>query len=176
MSDTPIINVNLTVNGKTYVHKVPASLPLVDFLHEEVGLTGTKFSCGIGVCRACTVAACRTSQAHPVPTLACSTPVSELNGQFITTVEGLAGPAGPSPLQQAFLDEFAFQCGYCTPGFLMATHMLMERLRARPLPEAQLDAAIEEACGSHICRCTGYARYYAAIRKVILGTPGLIAR
>ncbi|QRK07316.1 2Fe-2S iron-sulfur cluster binding domain-containing protein [Archangium violaceum] len=90
MSD-PIINVNLTVNGETYVHKVPASLPLVDFLHEEVGLTGTKFGCGIGVCRACTVATCRTSQAHPVPTLACSTPVSELNGQFITTVEGLAG-------------------------------------------------------------------------------------
>lgn len=176
MSSTPIINVNLTVNGKTYVHKVPASLPLVDFLHEEVGLTGTKFSCGIGVCRACTVAACRVPQAHPVPTLACSTPVSELNGQSITTVEGLAGPTGPSPLQQAFLEEFAFQCGYCTPGFLMATHMLMERLRKEPIPEARLDAAIQDACGSHICRCTGYARYYAAIRKVILGTPGLIAR
>jgi aerobic-type carbon monoxide dehydrogenase small subunit (CoxS/CutS family) len=92
-------------------------------------------------------------------------------------VEGLAGSSGtPSPLQQAFLDEFAFQCGYCTPGFLMATHMLMERLRLAPLAEDQLDAAIQDACGSHICRCTGYARYYAAIRKVILATPGLIKR
>lgn len=169
----PPVEVTVTVNGKTYTRKVPPSLPLVDFLHDELSLTGTKFGCGIGVCRACTVAVRRVSQAHPVPTLSCSTPVSQLNGQSITTVEGLAGPQGPSPLQQAFLDEFAFQCGYCTPGFLNAANMLMERLRAEPIPVDQLDAAILEACGSHICRCTGYARYYTAIRKVILATPGL---
>ena len=177
MSTPPLVTVSLTVNGKKATHQVPASLPLVDFLHEEVGLTGTKFGCGIGVCRACTVAACRVPSAHPVPTLACSTPMGELNGQSLTTVEGLASASGvPSPLQQAFLDEFAFQCGYCTPGFLMATYMLMERLRAEPLPEARMEAAIQDAVGSHVCRCTGYARYYAAIRKILLATPGLIQR
>lgn len=173
---SPFVDVTLTVNGKTYTRKVPSTLPLVDFLHEELSLTGTKFTCGVGVCRACTVAACRVPKAHAVPTLACSTPVGELNGQTITTVEGLAGPSGPSPLQQTFLDEFAFQCGYCTPGFLMATNMLMDRLREKPIPEDQLEAAIQDAVGSHICRCTGYARYHAAIRKVILGTPGLTVR
>ena len=170
-----LITVQMRVNGKpTGPRQVDSNLPLIDFLQDGLGLTGTKLCCGIGVCRACTVAVRDVPQASPVPVLSCSTPVSAVNGQDIATVEGLAGPNGPNPLQQAFLEHFAFQCGYCTPGFLMAATILIERLRHSPIPRSQCDAAIAEACGSHICRCTGYVRYYQAMRQVILETPGLV--
>jgi aerobic-type carbon monoxide dehydrogenase small subunit (CoxS/CutS family) len=89
------------------------------------------------------------------------------------TVEGLGSPERLSALQQAFLTHFAFQCGYCTPGFLMAAHILLDRLRKAPVGRDQIDAAIAEACGAHICRCTGYVRYHAAIRAVVLAELGL---
>src|SRR5438132_8280004 len=131
----PNINVNIALNGRRLrVPDVPASLSLLDFLSEELGLTGTKLCCGIGVCRACTVLLHRVPGATPVPILSCSTPIAEVNGQTIRTVEGLATQDGKlAPLQQAFLDEFAFQCGYCTPGLLMAAHALLERLRLAPV-------------------------------------------
>ncbi len=170
-----LITVQLTVNGQTTeARPAPADLPLVDFLHDELGLTGTKFCCGIAVCRACTVAVRNFPEAPKVPVLSCTTPVSAVNGQEVFTVEGLAGSENISPLQQAFLDHFAFQCGYCTPGFLMAADILLDRLRLSPVPREEIDAAIAEACGAHICRCTGYVRYYQAIRDVILSTPGLV--
>lgn len=163
------------VNGRlTEPRQVDADLPLVDFLQDELGLTGTKLCCGIGVCRACTVAVRNLEGAPEVPVLSCSTPVGAVNGQEIRTVEGLAAGGAPNPLQRAFLDHFAFQCGYCTPGFLMATTILVGRLRERPIPRAEVDAAIAEACGQHICRCTGYVRYYQAIRQHLLETPGLV--
>jgi aerobic-type carbon monoxide dehydrogenase small subunit (CoxS/CutS family) len=175
MAESDLITVRMRVNGNpTEPRQVAADLPLIEFLHDELGLTGTKLCCGIGVCRACTVAVRNVAQAAPVPLLSCSTPVSAVNGQEVDTVEGLAGPNGPSPLQQAFLDHFAFQCGYCAPGFLMAATILQGRLRRSPIPRSQCDAAITEACGQHICRCTGYVRYYQAIRQVLLETPGLV--
>lgn len=169
------IDLNLTVNKKLYrMHDYPGETLLIDFLGEELGLTGTKFCCGIGICRACTVVLHQTPEAEPVPILACSTPVSQVNGQSVTTVEGLASSAGTlAPLQQAFLDEFAFQCGYCTPGFLMSAHAMVERLRSSPVSPGQVDQVILENCGQHICRCTGYVLYLRAIRKVVLNTPGL---
>ena len=97
-----------------------------------------------------------------------------LDGESITTIEGIGQPAQLDRIQQVFLDHFAFQCGYCTPGFVMATHMLLERLRLAPIPEAQLDAAIADACGAHICRCTGYVRYYQAIRALVVAEKGLL--
>lgn len=175
MPEGDLITVQMRINGKpTEPRQVAADLPLLDFLQDELGLTGTKLCCGIGVCRACTVAVRNVPQASPVPLLSCSTPVSAVNGQEIDTVEGLAGPGGPNPLQQSFLNHFAFQCGYCTPGFLMAATILIERLRKSPIPHSQCDAAITDACGQHICRCTGYVRYYQAIRQVLLETPGLV--
>lgn len=166
---------SIVVNGqRTPQKQVPADLALIDFLHEELGLTGTKFCCGIGVCRACTVAVERVPGAHLEPLLTCSTPVSQVNGQAITTVEGLAGKNELSALQKAFLEEFAFQCGYSTPGFLMAAHVLLDQLRHSQIPRDQVDAAIAQAVGQHVCRCTGYVRYHAAIRKVILATPELL--
>jgi aerobic-type carbon monoxide dehydrogenase small subunit (CoxS/CutS family) len=171
----PVIDLDLTINQERVRRQgVPSDLALLDFLGEELGLTGTKLCCGIGVCRACTVILRRVKEAAPVPILACSVPVSEVNGQYLTTVEGLAESADQlTKLQKAFLDRFAFQCGYCTPGFLMAAEVMMERMRGAPVPVNRLDQAIQESCGQHICRCTGYVRYFEAIRKVVLDTPGL---
>lgn len=167
--------VSLTVNGQpTGPRAVASTLPLVDFLHDTLGLTGTKFCCGIAVCRACTVSVRRTPGAPSNPVLACTTPVVAVDGMVVDTVEGLAVDGEPDALQQAFLDGFAFQCGYCTPGFLMGTTVLMDRLRRAPVPADRLDAEIASALGDHICRCTGYARYYAAIKKAILAAPGLV--
>ena len=78
-----------------------------------------------------------------------------------------------SPVQQAFLDKFSFQCGYCTPGFVNAATVLLERLKRAPVPRAEVEATVAAALESHICRCTGYVRYYQAVRDVILATPGL---
>lgn len=175
MSDpVSIVKVNFHVNGRPVSTEVPDDLALVDFLQEELGLSGTRLCCGIGVCKVCTVAARRVESSQAQPMLACSTPVALLQGQHITTVEGVGSPEKPSAIQVAFLEHFSFQCGYCTPGFVMATTMLIERLRAQPIKKDQLDAAIEDAVGQHICRCTGYARYYAAIRAVVLAEKGLV--
>ena len=168
------VPVTFTVNGQAISTTVPDDLALVDFLQDELGLSGTRLCCGIGVCKVCTVKAQRVPSSQGQPMLACSTPVALLQGQTITTVEGVGSAQAPSKVQQAFLDHFAFQCGYCTPGFVMATTMLMERLRIAPISASQLDAAIEEAVGQHICRCTGYAKYYAAIKSVILAEKGLV--
>jgi aerobic-type carbon monoxide dehydrogenase small subunit (CoxS/CutS family) len=172
MSQT--VNVSLSINGKNVKTSVPDDLALVDFLQEEMGLSGTRLCCGIGVCKVCTVKAQRVPSSQGQPMLACSTPVALLQGQSITTIEGVSQAGKISKVQQAFLDHFSFQCGYCTPGFVMAAEMLIERLRAAPIERKQIDAAIEEAVGQHICRCTGYARYHAAIRSVILSEKGLV--
>ena len=176
MSSTDITSkpISLHINGRKVDAVVSEDLALVDFLQEELGLTGTKLCCAIGVCKACTVAVRRTPQSLSQPILACSTPAVLLDGQNITTIEGVGGLGRLTAVQQAFLDHFAFQCGYCTPGFVLATNMLIERLRGAPIHLRELDAAIENAVGQHICRCTGYARYYAAIRSVILAEKGLV--
>ena len=168
------VTVSFTLNNRPITATVPDDLALVDYLQEEQGLTGTRLCCGIGVCKVCTVKAQRAPSSQGQPMLACSTPVALLQGQTITTVEGVGSAVAPSKVQQAFLDHFAFQCGYCTPGFVMATTMLIERLRATPVAKDRLDAAIEDAVGQHICRCTGYARYYKAIRAVVLAEGGLV--
>jgi len=169
------IELDVTINERKY-HRasVDEDLKLVDFLREEAGLTGTKFCCGIAVCRVCTVAVQRVPGGGQEATRSCTTPLSEVNGKIVTTVEGLAKDGELHPLQQSFLDNFAFQCGYSAPGFLMASYCLLDRLKRSPVTEADVDAAIENAVGQHICRCTGYVRYHRAIRQVVLATPGLV--
>jgi aerobic-type carbon monoxide dehydrogenase small subunit (CoxS/CutS family) len=163
------VGIAITVNGTVRrFEAVPADLSLIDLLHEELRLTGTKFGCGIGMCRACTVAV-RPAPGAPLEAVrACRAMAVALDGKEITTVEGLA-PVGQmlAPLQRAFLEAFAFQCGYCTPGFLMAAFVLLDRLRRAGVATAELDAEIERACGAHVCRCTGYRRYHEAIRAVV---------
>jgi aerobic-type carbon monoxide dehydrogenase small subunit (CoxS/CutS family) len=168
-------DITVTVNGAARrLRGVPADLALIDLLHEELALTGTKFGCGIGMCRACTVAV-RPAPGAPLEAVrACQTMAVALDGKEITTVEGLGAPDRLAVLQQAFLESFAFQCGYCTPGFLMAAHVLLDHLAQAPVAKAKLDAEIMRACGEHVCRCTGYRRYHAAIRGVVLAQAGLV--
>ena len=169
------IDLELTINGEKFVAQgIDADRTLVDFLREDLALTGTKFGCGIAVCRVCTVALQRVPDAHCEAIRSCTTPLSEVNGKVITTVEGLDKQGALHPLQTAFLENFSFQCGYSTPGFLMASYCLLDKLRRSPVPRADVDAAIEAAVGRHICRCTGYVRYHRAIRQTILATPGLV--
>ena len=159
------MTLRFTVNGVAHqVDSARGDERLIDFLHDDLDLTGTKFCCGIGVCRACTVSTLRPPNDAAVPVVSCSTPLAMVDGLQITTIEGVAPPGDLLPIQQAFLRTFSFQCGYCTPGFVMAAQIFLDSLaRARALP-ADLDKAIEAAIGPHICRCSGYARYYAALR------------
>jgi len=169
-----IRHIALTVNGARHEADVRDDLPLIDFLQQRLDLTGTKFCCGIGVCRACTVEVWRTPQSVPDVLLTCVTKAVDVDGQAIRTVEGLAQDGKLTALQQAFLDDYAFQCGYSTPGFLMAGEVLLQQLRISPIARSKVDDAIMNAVGAHICRCTGYVRYHAAIKKVVLATPGLV--
>lgn len=167
-------DITVMVNGVIrHLRDVPGDVTLLDLLHEEFGLTGTKFGCGIGICYACTVAVRRHAGAAAEAMRACSVAAAALDGHEITTVEGIAPPDRLTPLQQAFLDAFAFQCGYCTPGFLMAAFVLLDRLKGAPVAKADVEAEIARACGDHICRCTGYRRYHEAICAVITMQPGL---
>ena len=156
---------------------VPRDLMMIEFLQEYQGLTGTRLGCGQGVCRACTVIVDEPGKgSHTVP--ACVTGVSWLNGKSIRTIEGAAstddkGQPVASAVQQAFLEHFSFQCGYCTPGFVNSATVLMEQLRTKPVAANAVEEAVEAALDKHICRCTGYVRYYHAVRDLILATPGL---
>ncbi len=160
------MTISFKVNGIQHtVDAARGNERLIDFLHDDLGLTGTKFCCGIGICRACTVASVRAPNEASTPVIACSTALALVDGVDITTVEGATPAGGLLPIQEAFLKEFSFQCGYCTPGFVMATQIFLEGLqREGSLPD-DLDKAIETAVGSHICRCSGYIRYYNAIRQ-----------
>ena len=160
------MTISFAVNGQRY--KVGLSRcddRLIDFLHDDLNLTGTKFCCGIGLCRACIVSAKKPPNSAATPILACSTALKSLDGCEILTIEGVTPIDGLLPIQEAFLREFAFQCGYCTPGFVIASQIFLDRLKVAPIPKDHLDDAIADAIGSHICRCTGYARYYRALRK-----------
>ena len=165
------MTISFSVNGiPQEVGDDRASDTLLDYLHDDLNLTGTKLCCGIGVCRACTVAVAKGPSLNPM--ISCSTPLSVLDGTDIHTVEGVAEDGQLSRIQQAFLHHFSFQCGYCAPGFVMAATVLIDTLRRAPVAPDQLDAAIADAIGEHICRCTGYVRYYEAVKEVALEVIG----
>lgn len=156
---------------------VPEDAMLVEVLHEWLGLTGTRAACGLGVCRACTVIVDGDDGSEEVP--ACVTRAHDFDGKRIRTIEGHArrdahGSVVLSPVQQAFVDGFSFQCGYCTPGFVNAATVLLERLARSPVARADLETAITEALDPHLCRCTGYVRYFEAVRDLLFRTPGLV--
>lgn len=170
---------SLQINGVSHGPiEVPEDMMLLDVLHEYLGLTGTRLGCGQGVCRACTVIV--DDERGPREVRSCITGAHYFEGKRIRTVEGHAkrDAAGTivelSPVQQAFLDYFSFQCGYCTPGFVNAATVLLERLRKSPINQDQVEDTISEALNAHLCRCTGYVRYYQAVKAVVLATPGLV--
>ncbi|VVE76192.1 (2Fe-2S)-binding protein [Pandoraea captiosa] len=171
--------VTVKINGVSHgPMAVPAGLMMIDFLHETLGLTGSRLGCGQGICHACVVIVDHADgSSETVRT--CITGANYFDGKTVRTVEGIAtrdadGKVTLAPIQQAFLDHFSFQCGYCTPGFVNAATVLIERLKRNPVARADLEAAITGALNDQICRCTGYVRYYEAVRDVILKTPGCV--
>ncbi|MCD8564191.1 MAG: 2Fe-2S iron-sulfur cluster-binding protein [Burkholderiaceae bacterium] len=171
MNTTPI---ELNVNGNDVVHNAPADITLADFLHEKLGLTGTKVSCAMGICKACTVAVRAPGQKHLERMQACLMPATALQNHRILTVEGIAQGEQLSAEQIALLRHFSFQCGYCAPGFLMGIVLLVDKLKAKPAHRHELPKVIEENLGQHICRCSGYVKYHEAITALLLTTPGLV--
>ena len=175
----PTRPLTVTINGKQHGPlDVPEGMMMIDVLHELLDLTGSRLGCGQGICHACVVIWDRDDKSsETVPT--CITGAEFFNGKRIRTIEGIAQRndkgevTALSPVQQAFLDQFSFQCGYCTPGFVNAATVLIERLRRAPIARADVGATVAAALEAHICRCTGYVRYYQAVRDVILATPGL---
>lgn len=174
----------LRINGRSYGPvEVPDDMMLVDVLHEYLGLTGTRFGCGQGVCRACTVIV--DDEQGPREVRSCITGAHYFEGKAIRTVEGHAkhGADGAlqelSAVQQAFLDHFSFQCGYCTPGFVNAATVLLERLGKQPARDYEREevrALVLEALNPHLCRCTGYVRYYQAVEELALKLPNVRVR
>ena len=140
----------LSVNEKTYNLDVEDDTPLLWVLRDTIGLTGTKYGCGIAQCGACTVLI------DGAPTRSCQAPLGSLAGRSVTTIEALAQNGKPHPVQQAWIDLDVPQCGYCQSGMIMAVVAL---LRDKPKPtDADIDAAI-----TNICRCGTYQRVRAAI-------------
>jgi len=144
--------VTVHINGQTY-DAPDASRNLLSFIRFDAGLTGTKYGCGEGLCGACTVLV--DGQALR----ACTTTVGAVAGGSITTIEGLAVDGALHPVQQAFIEESAMQCGYCIPGFIMTTVALLNR---EPHPAA---AQVREALAQNICRCGTYQRILRAVRS-----------
>ena len=159
---------SITINGRAYgPMDVRDELTMNDFLREHLGMTGTKFGCGAAQCLSCAIIVDNADgTSHTSPT--CVVPAVSFNGQKVRTVEGHAKGAELTPLQKAFIDHFAFQCGYCTAGFLNEGQVLLERLAKTPVARPDLEKTIAEALDGHLCRCTGYVKYHEAVRDVIL--------
>lgn len=143
----------LLVNGSEHRLDLPPDLPLLYALREHLQMTGTKYGCGEGQCGACTVLL------DGRPARSCRTPVSQVAGKKITTIEGLAQNGKLNPVQQAFLEQEAFQCGYCTSGMIISTVGL---LNSNPRPS---DEEIVRFLNGNMCRCGTYGRAMAAIRR-----------
>jgi aerobic-type carbon monoxide dehydrogenase small subunit (CoxS/CutS family) len=161
----------LTINGRPHgPFEVRDDLTMNDFLREVLGLTGTKFGCGAAQCLSCVVIVDDPDgTSHTNPT--CIIPAIKFHGKAIRTVEGHAKDGELTALQKAFVEHFAFQCGYCTSGFLNEGQVLLERLARKPIARADLEKTIMEALDGHLCRCTGYVKYHEAVRDVILSNP-----
>jgi aerobic-type carbon monoxide dehydrogenase small subunit (CoxS/CutS family) len=146
-------SLQLTVNDKPATVTGDGNRSLLEILREDLQLTGTKYGCGEGACGACTVLV------DGKRTFSCSTPVKEVVGKKIQTIEGLSDGQSLHPVQKAFCDEGAFQCGYCTSGMIMATVALLAK-KANPN-----DGEIVEQMNGNICRCCSYVKIVAAVKR-----------
>jgi isoquinoline 1-oxidoreductase subunit alpha len=151
--------IQLVVNGKPQTVDTPADTPLLWVIRESLGLTGTKFGCGMALCGACTV------HVDSQPLRSCSTPVSFAAGKSITTIEGI-GANGLHAVQQAWIAEDVPQCGYCQSGQIMSAVALLAKT---PAPT---DADIDQAMAGNICRCGTYQRIRAAIHRAAAALKG----
>jgi nicotinate dehydrogenase subunit A len=143
----------LTVNGRSHVVDVDADCPLLYVLRDTLALNNPRFGCGLGQCGACTVLVDNRA------VRSCSLPVSRAAGTRIVTIEGLASAGRPHPVQQAFIDEQAFQCGYCLNGWVLTAKALLD---TNPKPT---DNDVRRACESLVCRCGSHTRIFSAIER-----------
>ena len=148
-------SVVITVNGQVYEEDIEARTLLVHFLRERVGLTGTHVGCVVGECGACSVLV------DGALVKSCLMLAVQASGREVTTVEGLVADGVPSPLQESFVRNFALQCGFCTPGFVMASHALLQR---NPNPT---EAEIRRDLSSNLCMCTGYVQIVQAVKDAV---------
>ncbi len=145
--------VSIKINGQSKEVKGPSDMPLLWALREELGMTGTKFGCGISACGACTV------HVNGEAVKSCVRPLNSLNGQEVKTIEGIGSDGALHPVQQAWLDENVSQCGYCQPGQIMAAVALLNK-KTNPS-----DTEIDEAMSSNLCRCGTYPRIRKAVKR-----------
>jgi nicotinate dehydrogenase subunit A len=143
----------LNVNGQSHTVDAEPDTPLLYVLRDDLALNGAKYGCGLGQCGACTVLV------DGAPVFSCVTPILLLQGREVTTVEGLGTMEAPGPMQRAFIEEQAAQCGYCIPGMMLrAQALLQENLAAD-------DAAIREVLEPHLCRCGTHMRILKAVKR-----------
>jgi aerobic-type carbon monoxide dehydrogenase small subunit (CoxS/CutS family) len=147
----------LNVNGVDHEIKAPLLAPLLQVLREELGITSPKAGCLQGGCGACTVLI------DGEPRRACLLPVAAVNGATVTTLEGIGTPDQLAPIQQAFVHHYGMQCGFCTPGILLAAHAHIER------GGGDDQESIAESLAGHVCRCTGYVKILAAVGAAARG-------
>jgi carbon-monoxide dehydrogenase small subunit len=143
----------ITVNGRRRNFSIKENELLINLLRDEMHLTGTKYGCGIGECGACTVLL------DQEPVLACMTLALETDGRTVETIENMAKESILDPIQSAFLEEGAVQCGFCTPGFIIMTKALLEEITAPTEDE------IREYLRGNMCRCTGYVNIVKAVQN-----------
>jgi aerobic-type carbon monoxide dehydrogenase small subunit (CoxS/CutS family) len=155
-----VIDIQLTVNGARHDLRVAPLQTLAETLRGPVGLQGTKIACGEGTCGACTVLV------DGVPTLSCIYLAAQADGGDVRTVEGLGNEGDLSPLQQAFIEEDAFQCGFCTPGQLLSATALLE---ANPSPTRE---QVREGMSGNLCRCGAYVKIERAVLRAANGGGG----
>ncbi len=144
---------SITVNGRTHSVEAAADTPLLYVLRNDLELNGAKYGCGFAQCGACTVVI------EGKPVRSCVTPVSAVAGKAITTIEGLGSNGAPHPLQKAFIEEQAAQCGYCANGMIMTAKIFLDK---NPRPT---EAQIKKALGANYCRCGTHNRIVRAIQR-----------
>lgn len=147
--------ITLNVNGRDHQVDIDPSTPLLYVLRDNLGLNGAKFGCGLGQCGSCTVVV------DDAPVFSCITPVGVLVGRRILTVEGLGTPEAPGPLQRAFIEEQAAQCGYCIAGMIMRAHALLRRNRTPTRSE------IQTYMEPNLCRCGTHMRILRAVQRAV---------
>ncbi len=146
--------ISVSINGRNYTHQVEPRLLLIHYLREVVGLTGSHVGCETSLCGACTV------ELNGKAVKSCTMFAVQANGASVTTIEGLASPDGKlHPVQEAFWNEHALQCGFCTPGMIMISKQIIDR---NPSPT---DEEIRHGLEGNLCRCTGYQHIVNAVRS-----------
>jgi aerobic carbon-monoxide dehydrogenase small subunit len=149
--------IRVTINGRLYEEEVESRLLLAHFLRETIGLTGTHVGCVIGECGACSILL------DGKVVKSCLHFAVQADGREITTIEGLAKDGELNPVQEAFVKNYAFQCGYCTPGMVMTSHALLQK---NPNPSEE---EIRKALAGNLCMCTGYVQIVDAVKEAAKG-------